>query len=135
MTYPYGTTTAVFVGVRVIVTVPTVGVMVMKRNPLDATVVANTESVIEPYGMMTAVLVGVMVAVSVGVAVAVLVGVLVTDGVRVCVTKRYPPFAALVAATGSNDEPYGTTTAVTVNVWVGVALAVAVNEDVGVDVT
>jgi len=140
--YPCGTTTAVFVAVREIVGVvvdvtagPGVGVIVIKRRPLDATLVANTESVEAPYGMITAVFVGVIVAVSVGDGVSVFVGVLVTDGVTVCVTKRYPPFAALVAATESKDEPYGTTTAVTVIVSVGVLLVVGVCDGVGVDVT
>jgi hypothetical protein len=114
---------------------PGVGVIVIKRRPLDATLVANTESIEEPYGMVTAVFVGVIVAVSVGVGVTVFVGVWVTDGVTVCVTKRNPPFAALVAATESNDDPYGITTAVTVIVWVGVPLAVGVLDGVGVDVT
>lgn len=64
------------VGIAVAVPVSlTVGVMVINRNPLDATFVAKTGSVLEPYGIITAVFVGVIVAVSDGDGVAVFVGV------------------------------------------------------------
>lgn len=72
------------VGIAVAVPVSlAVGVIVMNRKPLDATFVAKTESVLDPYGMITAVFVGVIVAVSVGDGVEVFVGVWVTDGVTV----------------------------------------------------
>jgi hypothetical protein len=80
----------VFVGVCVIVglivAVPVaaaVGVIVIKRNPLDATVVAKTESVFDPYGISKAVFVGVAVCVSVAVGVAVALAVTVFVGVVV----------------------------------------------------
>lgn len=58
-----------------------------------------------------------------------------TDGVTVWVTNLYPPLAALVAATASNEDPYGTITAVTVGDAVIVAVTVGVLDAVGVDVT
>lgn len=42
-------------------------------------------------------------------------------GEAVCVMYRYPPMAALVAARLSKNEPWATSTAVTVGVSVGVA--------------
>ena len=122
---PFGTTTAVFVGVGeavgLTVAVPVslaVGVMVINRKPVEATLVANTESVLDPYGMITAVFVDVAVCVSVGVAVAVAVGDSVLVGVDVCMMMPLP--AAMVAKAGSTTVPCGITTAVFVMLAVGV---------------
>ena len=95
-------------------------------TPLPAAIVANDGSTIVPWGTTTAVLVRL--------AVGVFEGVDVVDGVGVCVTNRYPPFAALVAATLSKDDPNGTTTGVTVRVDVGVAVILGVSDGVAVSV-
>jgi hypothetical protein len=71
-----------------------------------------------------------MMAVVVILAVADAVASAVEEGVAVCVTKIYPPPAALVAAAEANVAPYGTMIAVIVAVvlptTVGVAVIVAV---------
>ena len=72
------------VGVSVTVGVfDAVGVIVSNRMPFCATVVANTGSVFEPYGIGIAVLVGVPVMVAVFVTVLVVVAVSEAVGVAV----------------------------------------------------
>ena len=57
----------------------------------------------------------------------------VADGVGVCDTNRYPPAAALVAATGSKYDPYGISTGVSVAVADPATPGVFEGADVAVD--
>lgn len=101
-----------------------VGVIVAKRTPLPATIVAKVGSVVAPYGMTSAVLVGVCVWVPVAVAVA--------DAVGVVVRIWTPLPAASVAKAGSMTVPCGTMMGVCDAVGVRVSLGVSVMDGVGV---